>query len=202
MVCNKCPRKCNIDRSKNVGVCGVGDLPRVAKAYLHQWEEPIITGKNGSGTIFFSGCNLKCVYCQNYKISHDNYGKYITHAKLAEVFKNLEEKGASNINLVSPSHYVNAIIEAFKIYKFLCFDAPVLFARSVGELKFRNNTIKPTFDYEPFLWQKSAIYLNGCRQVEITGNKIKKNFHSHKIELHNMRTSDITTHKKDGWIIE
>lgn len=117
MICNKCPRKCNIDRSKNVGVCGVGDLPRVAKAYLHQWEEPIITGKNGSGTIFFSGCNLKCVYCQNYKISHDNYGKYITYAKLAEVFKNLEEKGASNINLVSPSHYVNAIIEAFKIYK-------------------------------------------------------------------------------------
>lgn len=117
MICNKCPRKCNVDRYRSVGVCGVGELPRVAKAYLHQWEEPIITGKNGSGTVFFSGCNLKCVYCQNHKISHDNYGKYITHAKLAEIFKNLEEKGASNINLVSPSHYVNAIIEALKIYK-------------------------------------------------------------------------------------
>ena len=99
----------------------------------------------------------------------------------------------------SPTYHRGITIEN---NKFLCFDAPVLFARSVGELKFRNNTIKPTFDYEPFLWQKSAIYLNGCRQVEITGNKIKKNFHSHKIELHNMRTSDITTHKKDGWIIE
>jgi len=117
MICNKCPRKCNVDRSKNVGVCGVGDLPRVAKAYLHEWEEPIITGKKGSGTIFFSGCNLKCVYCQNHKISHDSYGKYITHARLAEIFKNLENEGASNINLVSPSHYVHAIIEALKIYR-------------------------------------------------------------------------------------
>lgn len=117
MICNKCPRKCNVDRSKNTGVCGVGDLPRVAKAYLHQWEEPIITGSKGSGTVFFSGCNLKCVYCQNHKISHDSYGKYITHARLAEIFKNLEKEGASNINLVSPSHYVHAIIEALKIYR-------------------------------------------------------------------------------------
>lgn len=117
MICNKCPRNCNIDRSKATGVCGVGDLPRVAKAYLHKWEEPILVGEKGSGTVFFSGCNLKCVYCQNYKISHDNYGKYITYNKLAEVFKMLEEKGASNINLVSPSHYVSAIIEALKIYK-------------------------------------------------------------------------------------
>lgn len=117
MICSKCPRNCNIDRTKSVGVCGVGELPRVAKAYLHKWEEPIITGTNGSGTVFFSGCNLKCVYCQNYKISHDGYGKYITHTKLAEVFKNLEENGASNINLVSPSHYVDAIIQTLKIYK-------------------------------------------------------------------------------------
>lgn len=117
MICNKCPRKCNVDRAKVTGVCGVGDLPRVAKAYLHKWEEPILTGDKGSGTVFFSGCNLKCVYCQNYKISHDNYGKYITYEKLAEIFKTLEENGASNINLVSPSHYVNAIIEALKIYR-------------------------------------------------------------------------------------
>ena len=117
MICNNCPRKCNVDRSKSVGVCGVGELPRVAKAYLHKWEEPIISGEKGSGTVFFSGCNLKCVYCQNYQISHKNYGKYITYEKLAEIFKNLEQSGASNINLVSPSHYVHAIKKALDIYR-------------------------------------------------------------------------------------
>ena len=117
MICNVCPRKCNIDRAMRVGVCGVGELPRVAKAYLHQWEEPILTGDKGSWTVFFSGCNLKCVYCQNYKISHNNYGKYITCEKLAEIFKNLEIGGASNINLVSPSHYVKAIKKALDIYR-------------------------------------------------------------------------------------
>jgi putative pyruvate formate lyase activating enzyme len=117
MICNKCPRKCNVDRSINVGVCGVGEMPRLAKAYLHKWEEPVITGKNGSGTVFFSGCNLKCIYCQNYKISHENYGKYITYEKLAEIFKKLESEGASNINLVSPTHYVEAIKKALDIYR-------------------------------------------------------------------------------------
>ena len=117
MICSACPRKCNIDRNIKVGVCGVGEMPRVAKAYLHKWEEPVISGKNGSGTVFFSGCNLKCEYCQNYKISHNNYGKYITYEKLAEIFKNLEDAGASNINLVSPSHYVHAIKLALDIYR-------------------------------------------------------------------------------------
>lgn len=117
MKCNGCPRKCNIDRMKGVGVCGVGFQPKVAKAYLHKWEEPVISGKNGSGTIFFSGCNLKCVYCQNYRISHQGQGKYITFERLAEIFKELEESGATNINLVSPSHYVDAIINALNIYR-------------------------------------------------------------------------------------
>ena len=117
MLCNNCPRKCGIDRNKQVGFCGVGELPRVAKAYLHKWEEPVISGKTGSGTVFFSGCNLRCIYCQNYKISHENYGKYITYEKLAEIFKKLEEAGASNINLVSPTHYVHAIKKALDIYK-------------------------------------------------------------------------------------
>lgn len=117
MICNGCPRKCNVDRSKDVGVCGVGDLPKLAKVSIHKWEEPIISGKNGSGTIFFSGCNLKCVYCQNYKISHEHYGKYVTFDRLAEIFKELEERGASNINLVSPSHYTHAIKRALEIYR-------------------------------------------------------------------------------------
>ena len=112
-----CPRMCGVDRSVETGVCGVGETPRVAKVYLHQWEEPCISVKNGSGTIFFSGCNLKCVYCQNYKISSEAYGKDITVQQLAKLYKKLELMGADNINLVTPTHYVDAIIEALKIYR-------------------------------------------------------------------------------------
>ena len=92
-------------------------LPKVARADLHFWEEPVISGTNGSGTIFFSGCSLNCVYCQNYEISHQEKGTVISYEKLAELFFELERKGAHNINLVSPSHYVLAIKEALKIYK-------------------------------------------------------------------------------------
>jgi len=109
MVCSYCPRKCNADRKLSVGFCGMGELPVVAKAFLHQWEEPCISGSRGSGTVFFSGCNLKCVYCQNYHISHENYGKAISIAKLSEIFMKLQEKGAHNINLVTPSHFARQI---------------------------------------------------------------------------------------------
>lgn len=114
--CNLCPRKCGVDRSKNIGFCGVGNTIKVAQASLHFWEEPIISGTRGSGTIFFSGCNLKCVYCQNHKISHEAFGAEITPHRLAEIFKELEAKGAHNINLVTPTHYVDGIVEALKIY--------------------------------------------------------------------------------------
>lgn len=112
-----CPRQCNIDRDNGVGVCGVEEKPKLAKAYLHQWEEPCISCDKGSGTVFFSGCNLKCVYCQNYEISSGGQGKYVTVEDLAGVFRRLEDAGASNINLVSPSHYVKAIRDALDIYR-------------------------------------------------------------------------------------
>ncbi len=92
-------------------------MPIVARAGLHYWEEPPISGTNGSGTIFFSGCSLGCVFCQNYEISHKNYGKIITVERLAEIFRELESNGAHNINLVNPTHYIDAIEKAFKIYK-------------------------------------------------------------------------------------
>ena len=92
-------------------------LPKVARAALHFWEEPVISGKNGSGTVFFSGCSLGCVYCQNYNISQQNFGKTITYERLAEIFKELEQKGAHNINLVNPTHYALAIKKALDIYK-------------------------------------------------------------------------------------
>ena len=117
MRCDICPRRCGVDRDFVLGVCGVPSKVKVAKAYLHQWEEPCISGENGSGTIFFSGCNLKCVYCQNWEISSECKGREITTYQLANIFKDLESKGATNINLVSPSHYVFAIKEALDIYR-------------------------------------------------------------------------------------
>ncbi len=116
-LCNDCPRRCNADRTQNKSICGVGERPKVARAGLHFGEEPPISGMNGSGTIFFSGCSLKCVFCQNFNISHQKFGKEITIHRLAEIFKELELKGAHNINLVTPSHYVKAIKEALNIYR-------------------------------------------------------------------------------------
>lgn len=119
MKCFGCPRKCAAERTETFGngYCKMPENPIVARAGLHFWEEPPISGKNGSGTVFFSGCSLGCVFCQNEVISHKNFGKPITVNRLAEIFKELEELGAHNINLVNPTHYVHAISDALKIYK-------------------------------------------------------------------------------------
>lgn len=116
-ICSTCPRHCNINRNTTTGFCGVGNTVKVARAGLHFWEEPLISGTKGSGIIFFSGCNLKCCYCQNYEISHNCYGKEISVERLAEIFRELEVQGANNINLVTPSHYAYQIAEALSIYK-------------------------------------------------------------------------------------
>lgn len=119
-LCNLCPRKCGVIRTEtdNVGgVCGMPYRITAALASLHFWEEPCISGEEGSGTIFFSGCQLQCVFCQNKQISHLGFGKEISTQRLAEIFKELYEKGANNINLVSPTPYVPLIIEALDIYK-------------------------------------------------------------------------------------
>ena len=120
MICRLCPRQCKALRNEkeNInGFCKMPLLPKVARAALHFWEEPVISGENGSGTVFFSGCTLSCVYCQNFELSHNGKGKIITYERLAEIFKELESKGAHNINLVSPSHYALAIKKALDIYR-------------------------------------------------------------------------------------
>lgn len=111
MICSICPRHCNADREKSLGYCQSKSGFRVARAALHFWEEPCISGKNGSGTVFFSGCNLRCAFCQNYEISRDNKGVDITDEKLIEIFENLIEQGAENINLVNPAHYAERLAE-------------------------------------------------------------------------------------------
>ena len=109
MKCNLCPRECGIDREKSKGYCGCDSKIKVAKVMLHKWEEPPISGKNGSGAIFFSGCPLKCVYCQNKDISHSGAGQEITVERLSEIFLELQGMGAHNINLVSPTQYADKI---------------------------------------------------------------------------------------------
>lgn len=109
-----------VDRKNQKGFCGQSNKVRISKVMFHHYEEPIISGncnQKGSGAIFFTGCNLKCAFCQNYPISHGNKGKNISIKKLANIFKKLERKGALNINLVTPSHFTMQIVEALKIYK-------------------------------------------------------------------------------------
>lgn len=114
--CESCPVECGAVRSEKAGYCGVKGL-NIAKYYLHPFEEPCISYKNGSGTVFFTGCNLKCVFCQNFPLSRAERGKDITPAFLADIFKELENMGAENISLVTPSHVVDYIVEAFNIYR-------------------------------------------------------------------------------------
>ena len=116
-LCNLCPKNCNANRNEKTGFCGADKNIKVAKAYLHEWEEPFISGTNGSGTVFFSHCNLKCVFCQNYKISAEGFGKNLSQDELYGVFKNLEQQGAHNVNLVTPTHYVPYILPVLQKFK-------------------------------------------------------------------------------------
>ena len=114
MICNMCPRRCGVNRKEKQGFCSSPEEFRVARAALHFWEEPCISGKRGSGTVFFSGCNLKCVYCQNSEISIKNKGTAVSSDKLIEIFEKLIAEGAENINLVNPTHYAVQLKELFE----------------------------------------------------------------------------------------
>lgn len=118
-LCYVCPHRCGVDRPANMsdttgcfGSCGVGLAPIVARAGLHMWEEPVISGTRGSGTVFFSGCNLHCVFCQNYDISCKGFGKEITVERLKEIYHELIAQGAHNINLVTPTHFTEAVLQS------------------------------------------------------------------------------------------
>ncbi|MBO5138536.1 MAG: radical SAM protein [Bacilli bacterium] len=129
--CKLCPRLCGVNRNNNIsGLCGFDNRLFVAKAYLHKWEEPPISGENGSGTIFFSGCNLKCIFCQNYKISAKNFGKEISVGQLSNIMLNLQKCGAHNINLVTPTHYILHIRDAIKMAKQKGLVIPIVYNSS------------------------------------------------------------------------
>ena len=116
MECSQCPVACRADREKHAGACKVKGI-KIAKYYLHPFEEPPISFKNGSGCIFFCGCSLGCAFCQNFELSRNLRGEEITVERLADIFKELEDMGAENINLVNPTHYLRHIMGAIEIYR-------------------------------------------------------------------------------------
>lgn len=115
--CTLCPRRCGVDRRLQAGYCGGGSLVKAARAAKHLWEEPCISGTNGSGTIFFSGCTLGCVFCQNREISRGGVGKEVTAEHLADIFRRLEAQGVHNLNLVTPTHFTPQILQALELAK-------------------------------------------------------------------------------------
>lgn len=172
--CNNCPRGCNIDRTINLGRCGVSDKLKIARAGTHFGEEPCISGTMGSGTVFFSGCPLKCVYCQNYNISQECFGKYIDNDKFIDILKQLENTGVHNINFVTPTHYFKQIADILKIYK---SKIPLVYNSSGYE---RLENIEKDlfdvylFDLKYFSREKSSKY-SGCNDYfEVASEVIKK----------------------------
>ena len=178
-----CPRNCNVDREKTSGFCGANNKVKIAKIMLHHWEEPIISGLEndaGSGAIFFSHCNLKCVFCQNYEISHEGNGKYYTDRELADIFKDLEDKGALNINLVTPSHYSQNIINALHIYKPKIpvvwnsggYDSPQTIAKLKGlvdiflaDFKYYSNDLAKKYSLCPNYFENCTTSLLKMREI-------------------------------------
>ncbi|NLY97391.1 MAG: radical SAM protein [Clostridiaceae bacterium] len=166
--CTLCPRECRTDRTAGkLGYCRASDQLKVARAALHMWEEPCISGEEGSGTVFFTGCALGCVYCQNRQISKGSAGKVITIERLADIFLELQKMGANNINLVTPSHYVLHIIEALDISKRKGLTLPVVYNCSGYE---KTETLKllegyvdiylPDFKY---MSEEPAIKYSNCK---------------------------------------
>ncbi len=172
MYCKACPRSCNIDRENKRGFCKSPIYPVICRAALHFWEEPCISGKNGSGTIFFKGCSLRCAFCQNYEISRDGEGKICSPERLAEIMRELVLQGAHNINLVNPTHFTYAIKETLKIYK---PPVPVVYNSggydSVSSLKSLEGLIDVYLPDYKYADEKLSSELSGARDYPAAANE-------------------------------
>ena len=131
--CELCPRRCRVDRVRHFGFCKAGENLRVALVSLHEWEEPCLVGERGAGTIFFSRCNLRCVYCQNFSISQENFGEDISIERLAEIFIEQQKRGAANIELVTPTHYTDKICTAIDLAKKRGLSLPIVWNSNAYE---------------------------------------------------------------------
>ncbi len=166
--CTLCPRECMVNRNKGkLGFCWAGNKLKIAKAYLHMWEEPPITGKNGSGTIFFSNCNLRCLFCQNYYISEEGNGVDVSTERFSHICLDLQKQGATNINLVTPTHYIPLIIDGIKLAKKEGLKIPIVYNssgyESVDTIKLLDGIVDvylPDFKYYS---DKYAIKYSSCK---------------------------------------
>ncbi len=164
MKCNLCPRACNVDRNNSkIGYCGETSQIRVARTSLHQWEEPCITGEYGSGTVFFSGCNLKCIFCQNYNIADGSVGRVFSIEELTDAFLRLQENKASNINLVTAAHFVEELVKAIALAKGKGLTVPVVYNSSGYE------TVESLRRLEGYV----DVYLPDCKYFS---SEIAKNY--------------------------
>lgn len=177
--CTLCPRNCKIDRYKHAGFCGATNKIKIARAALHYYEEPSISGINGSGTLFFSGCNLQCVFCQNKEISTNNFGKEITIKRLSEIMLELQDKKAHNINLVTPTHYIPQIAKAIKKAKKSGLTIPIVYNTSgyekLDSLKLLRGLIDiylPDFKYYDNYYAKK--YSNANNYFECAKDSLKE----------------------------
>lgn len=177
--CNLCPRECNVNRNKNeLGYCKAGNRLVIGGYHLHMWEEPIITGNNGSGTIFFSYCNLRCIYCQNYDISINNNGEEITIDRFSDICIELQNMGATNINLVTPSHYIPLIRKGLILAKEKGLSIPIVYNTSgyekIDSLKLLEGLIDiylPDFKYYDNTLDK---YSNVSNYFEVASLSLKE----------------------------
>lgn len=159
MICRLCPRMCSADRANGqTGYCGMPEEIYAARAALHMWEEPCLSGEEGSGTVFFSGCSLRCVFCQNHFIADGSIGKKISVERLAEIFLELQEKKANNINLVTPTHYIEPIKKALDISRQAGLTIPIVYNTSGYETVEAIRGLEGYIDiYLPDLKYKSEI---------------------------------------------
>lgn len=165
--CMLCPRKCGVNRYNVKGACGANNKIKLAYYSLHKWEEPVISGSKGSGTIFFSNCNMRCIYCQNKKISIDGYGKYISNKKLGEIMLKLQDMGAHNINLVTPTHYVPQIVYVLRKLKNIYLKIPVVYNTSsyenVGTIMMLRNLVDIYLADLKYYDDSLATNYSGCK---------------------------------------
>lgn len=179
--CELCPRRCRVDRVRQFGFCGADENLRVALVSLHRWEEPCLTGERGAGTIFFSHCNLRCVYCQNFSISHDGFGAEISIERLAEIFIEQQTRGAVNIELVTPTHYTDKICAAIDLAKARGLTLPIVWnsnayetAETLETLRGRVDVFLPDLKY--FDDTAARTFSNAPNYFAVASAAIKKMF--------------------------
>ena len=179
--CQLCPRSCGVNRYEKPGACGGGALARVAKVSLHPWEEPVIAGPEtgkGAGTVFFSGCNLRCVFCQNYEISHYAKGREVTSEELGEIFLHQQAHRAATLDLVTPTHYVPQIIQALAYAKKRGFSLPVVYNssgyESVSTIELLAGTVDVYLpDLKYYASELSGAYSKAQDYFSVAGKAIK-----------------------------